>query len=309
MKAYPRKTVGFLHRNWAFVIPVLFVALPVLLITFSLSGTKSAARFGDLRNQGAAEPTTRSPIDQVPHVPSESAAVPSGTTAPTTAGRVPTGSQRVDATSASDKPTPRPSSSTAQAVWREGVALVPSSVAASTVPLTTKKPTSPQGLPTVLLSAGCPAAADVRGNLGPASVITSSVNEDWLRHRWQAAADMGGTPIKGPHWVQTDLQHPAAVSKVVIDFETAFADDYRLLCRERADSPWVSLKHTKTKRSRHSKHVVDTLQISPSATLCRFVQLAIAKPGTQWGTSVWELKVFGSGSNMCSAQSTKQQSP
>ena len=41
------------------------------------------------------------------------------------------------------------------------------------------------------------ATCDVRGNLGPCSVVVQETpGNDWLRDRWQAASDMGGTAIK-----------------------------------------------------------------------------------------------------------------
>ena len=48
--------------------------------------------------------------------------------------------------------------------------------------------------------------ASVRGNLGPASVVTSSRIDDWLKDRWQAAKNMQGTPISGAHWLEVDLE-------------------------------------------------------------------------------------------------------
>jgi hypothetical protein len=41
-------------------------------------------------------------------------------------------------------------------------------------------------LTTTLLSLGKPVTSDVRGNLGPPSVVTSESMEDWLGDRWQA---------------------------------------------------------------------------------------------------------------------------
>jgi len=50
------------------------------------------------------------------------------------------------------------------------------------------------------------ASASVRGNLGaPARVLEDSVT-DWLRDRWQAAADMGGSPLPLPVWLRLDFR-------------------------------------------------------------------------------------------------------
>jgi len=73
--------------------------------------------------------------------------------------------------------------------------------------------------------------SSVRGNLGPASVLNQSPpGKDWIKDRWQAASDMGGTAIKGEHWVMLDFTNLSEVyiTKIVLDWETAFAKDYRI---------------------------------------------------------------------------------
>jgi len=50
------------------------------------------------------------------------------------------------------------------------------------------------------------ATTDTRGNLGPAEVMLQDPpGDDWIKDRWQAASDMGGTAIAGEHWVEIDL--------------------------------------------------------------------------------------------------------
>ena len=80
--------------------------------------------------------------------------------------------------------------------------------------------------------AGCVATADVLGNLGPPSAVLVDANDntDWLKHRWQAASDMHGTAIRGPHWLQ--LTCPAAtpveLHSMDLDWEAAFANQYKI---------------------------------------------------------------------------------
>ena len=70
---------------------------------------------------------------------------------------------------------------------------------------------------------------DVRGNLGPPEVmIQDSPGKDWIHDRWQAASNMHGTAIPGSHWVQLEFSQPIFVSKVILDWEAAHADDYVL---------------------------------------------------------------------------------
>jgi len=72
--------------------------------------------------------------------------------------------------------------------------------------------------------------SDVRGNLGPASVvIQAKPGSDWIHDRWQAASDMHGTQIHGAHWVQLEFQDDTVVvDKIILDWETAYADEYIL---------------------------------------------------------------------------------
>lgn len=88
----------------------------------------------------------------------------------------------------------------------------------------------------VCLSCGLSANSDVQGNLGPPSVVTSQTVSNWLKDRWQAAKDMSGTPIPGPHWVTVGLDPSELLHTVVLDWETAFADDWTLSGRSSSSS-------------------------------------------------------------------------
>ena len=83
--------------------------------------------------------------------------------------------------------------------------------------------------------AGVRVTADVRGNLGPPSVVCQiKPGTDWLKDRWQAASDMGGTAIPGRHWLVVDLGRPVVADRVVLDWEAAFASKYRIEVRSTA---------------------------------------------------------------------------
>lgn len=87
---------------------------------------------------------------------------------------------------------------------------------------------------------GVEASCDVRGNLGPCSVILQDPpGTDWLKDRWQAASDMGGTAIPGAHWVIIDFKALVNVYAMVLDWETAFAKDYRIYGRAETAEKWV----------------------------------------------------------------------
>lgn len=88
-----------------------------------------------------------------------------------------------------------------------------------------------KGLVPKLLSRsdGVTATADVRGNLGPSSVvIQKDPGTDWIKDRWQAASNMHGTAIKGAHWVKLDFGREIVIDRVVLDWEAAYATQYKL---------------------------------------------------------------------------------
>ena len=79
--------------------------------------------------------------------------------------------------------------------------------------------------------------SSVKGNLGPPSVLHQDPpGSDWLKDRWQAASDMGGTAIPGSHWIMLDFSgmlptttnNAVHVTKVILDWETAYANNYRI---------------------------------------------------------------------------------
>lgn len=160
------------------------------------------------------------------------------------------------------------------------------------------------------------ATADTRGNLGPAAVVIQEVpGNDWLKDRWQAASDMGGTAIPGAHWVTIDFNRPVRAYRAVVDWETAYANDYRIQVRSSAEEAWMVLYDgtiesdrsrfltrsetgqspgVKLKRPLHILHDIDISRGSTTMSLpFRFLQLYIDRPAAGWGVSVWQLDVFG----------------
>ena len=148
-----------------------------------------------------------------------------------------------------------------------------------------------------LISRNKPVTASVRGNLGPASVVTNGLKNDWLKDRWQAAKNMQGAPIPGTHWLLVDLEATCVVERIDVEFESAFARDYTLRGRSKSGA-WVSLAvGASAVESRPAKQRVLHRLASNSMAPVDQVRLDIARPGTRWGTSVWELDIFGT----CSA--------
>ena len=191
----------------------------------------------------------------------------------------------------------------------------------TTIPSIQPTPSIPISLPSTpspqldkgtlgLQSEGCPVTADVKGNLAAPSVITSNIKKDWLKHRWQAAADMSGRPISGSHWVEIDLMQSVTVTKIVIDYEQAYCNNYEINCKKDIDSKWERIFTNHRKRMSSGKHLIETrngkgtnthvihdidLNYPTYAYDCQYIQLFMKKPASNWGVSIWEIEIFGYG--------------
>jgi len=173
---------------------------------------------------------------------------------------------------------------------------------------------------------GCTSTADVRGNLGPASVVLNN-HTNWLKDRWQAASNMHGKAISGPHWVQLEWkQQQVEIHSLTLDWEAAFADQYdvqvwrnlttgnqddREYGNHRSDKNWMTVWTAprdilRVQTSGHSPgvkdpkvplHVVHTLaaqQRQPVPTTA--LRILIRQPSvTGWGVSLWQVQVYGRG--------------
>ena len=184
----------------------------------------------------------------------------------------------------------------------------------------TKPPHPPQ---VVLLSANASVTASVRGNLGPPEVVLSPNVDNWLEDRWQAARNMQGDPIPGPHFLRFALKSRAVeVTKVVLDFEAAFSNDYLIeaMCADthewnviynNAQSLKKNMMTVTTSKAMVKgislQHVVHTISLSSGFALrdprrgvekgndCHVseVRVSIRRPATRWGTSLWSVEVWG----------------
>ena len=149
-----------------------------------------------------------------------------------------------------------------------------------------------------LCAKGCVARCDVRGNLGECGVIFNR-GDDWLKDRWQAASDMGGTAIPGPHNVEINFGRDVRVCSVEIDWETAYADDYAIhLDGERVfDGAAPETRRVRTSgaspgvkgRPAHVVHDVTLDECTPA----RALTIHINRGATPWGVSIWHVSVMG----------------
>ena len=183
--------------------------------------------------------------------------------------------------------------------------------AKASVDISTKgKKQSPTGK-TIVLSAGRPVTSDVRGNLGPSSVVTNDVVTDWLKDRWQAASDMSGTPIPGTHHLEIDLERLCRVESIFIDFETAYTKHW-ILYGKRGDTKcdkddsWSQVATGRNARmqKKGKQHIEQIVPIQDtttgdgggldcSAPNYSQLKLVLQKPSTRFGTSIWRLHING----------------
>eukprot|EP01043_Picozoa_sp_COSAG02_P019362 COSAG02_NODE_928_length_15853_cov_9.053574_15_plen_106_part_00 len=99
-----------------------------------------------------------------------------------------------------------------------------------------------------------------------------------------------------------DLGRPAEIARVELDFETAFAKEYKIeLSGSAADGSgdWTTVFLTqngsgKPTAKRHVVHNADLLGgRPPPAPIGRWVRVTLMKLGTAWGVSLWEVRVYG----------------
>lgn len=124
-----------------------------------------------------------------------------------------------------------------------------------------------QGKPTTASStenAGTPASAAVDGNAGT---------------RWSSA-------FGDPQWIQVDLGGNATVSQIVLNWEAAYARAFQIQVSGNG-SDWNTIYQTTS-----STGGLQTLTVSGTG---RYVRMYGTARATQWGYSLYEFQVFGTG--------------
>jgi hypothetical protein len=134
---------------------------------------------------------------------------------------------------------------------------------------------SSAGAAETLLSQGRPAtASSIESAAAPAS---SAVDGD-AGTRWSSA-------WSDPQWLQVDLGAAASITRVALNWETAFARAFTI--QTSADgTAWTSIYSTTT-------GVGGAQNLAVTGT-GRFVRLTATQRATEWGVSLWEFQVFGS---------------
>ena len=148
---------------------------------------------------------------------------------------------------------------------------------------------------------------DVRGNLGPPESMLNN-GTDWIKDRWQAASDMHGTAIKGVHWVHLDFQRLVTVSTVILDWEAAYSDDYKIEGRLKDGEEYFNLfdsdndgQQRKTSEAGQSPgvkaktplHIIHTIEMIKESDKIQQIRIWIRSSTMDWGVSLWEVKLLG----------------
>jgi hypothetical protein len=113
-------------------------------------------------------------------------------------------------------------------------------------------------------SAATPASAAVDGNAGT---------------RWSSA-------FSDPQWLQIDLGFTATITRVTLRWETSYATGYRIQTSADGDT-WTDIYRTVT-----STGGTQSLTVAGHG---RFVRMYGTARSTQWGYSLWEFEVYGTG--------------
>ncbi|MBP3745796.1 MAG: discoidin domain-containing protein [Prevotella sp.] len=95
-----------------------------------------------------------------------------------------------------------------------------------------------------------------------------------------------GSAHKDNEWLQVDLGVRTSIYKVRVKWESAFASEYRIEFRDSEDGEVVYSK-TGTGKSN------DWTELLMDDRSCRYVRVVGVQRGTQYGTSFYELEVYG----------------
>ncbi|MGA5409701.1 discoidin domain-containing protein [Streptomyces lavendulocolor] len=128
----------------------------------------------------------------------------------------------------------------------------------------------------VLLSQGRPATASSQENGG--TPAAAAVDGD-PGTRWSSG-------FSDPQWLQVDLGGPAAVSRVVLRWEAAYAKAYRIELS--TDGTNWSTAHSTTTGAGGTETV-------PVTGTARYVRMHGVTRATGYGYSLWEFQVYGNG--------------
>ncbi|GAA1021230.1 hypothetical protein Aple_059600 [Acrocarpospora pleiomorpha] len=120
------------------------------------------------------------------------------------------------------------------------------------------------------------ASSAERGDLSPAAAFDGKAGTRW------------SSKFSDPQWLAVDLGKSTAIKKIVINWERAYATAFQIQTAAGTSGPWTTVYTTAA-----GKGGVQTINLSVTG---RFVRLYATKRSSQYGVSLWEFQVFGTGS-------------
>ncbi|WEK55864.1 MAG: discoidin domain-containing protein [Candidatus Cohnella colombiensis] len=170
-----------------------------------------------------------------------------------------------------------PSSSSITVTFRNaggvtGTATVP---AKSLIKVNPMQSGSPGGGSTINLALN----KTVTSSANPKKPASNAVDGD-SNTRWESEQS-------DPQWIQVDLGSTSTIDRVVLDWQNSYGKSYRIETSTNGTS-WTEVYFTTS----GSKGIND---ISFPAVSARYVKLTGIQRGSQYGYSLWEFEVYGSG--------------
>jgi eukaryotic-like serine/threonine-protein kinase len=139
--------------------------------------------------------------------------------------------------------------------------------------VTAQTPLAP--LPVIMLSQGMPVTAS---SVQPDSTwVAANAVDGNTGTRWSSA-------FSDPQWLEVDLGAVHQITKVVLDWETAYAVAFQIQVSDDGTT-WTDIYSTTTGTGGSQ-----TLQVSGTG---RYVRMYGTQRATPWGYSLWEFQIFG----------------
>jgi hypothetical protein len=132
-----------------------------------------------------------------------------------------------------------------------------------------------------LTPASAAASSEESSNLGPAKAIDGSASTRW------------SSQFSDPQWLAIDLGGQRHLHRAVLNWEAAASADYDIQLSDTAAGPWTTIRTVGNGNG--GNDVLDNL-----AATGRHVRVYSRARTTQWGNSLWEVKLFGDNSASCS---------
>lgn len=151
-------------------------------------------------------------------------------------------------------------------------------------PSASLSPTPSQPGTEVLLSYNKPGFASSAQNEGPCiGCLPARAFDLDPASRWATSSTTGWVD---PGWIYVDLGATASITRVVLQWDPAFASSYQIQVSANA-STWTTIHSTTTGRG-----LKETLVVSGTG---RYVRMYGTARSTPYGYSLWEFQVYGTG--------------